>query len=205
MRKVAGCTCTGNAGNVFPATDKIKPTVSDPSMHHGTCITHVPWCMSGSLTRGGGENIGILGACATRNFTNLARGPWYKSPLWYSFYKVFWSMYMELPSNIGAIVTDIIIDLRKWVADWWRLDGLAFNPLEPNEGIMWSIMVPMRNGDDKGASIWPVYQFLCAIFPLSTMNKYFLFKPQNYKKNTNRFQSKYVDKLRRLDRVQVNV
>ena len=22
--------------------------VSDPSMHHGTCVTHVPWCMSGS-------------------------------------------------------------------------------------------------------------------------------------------------------------
>ena len=25
-------------------------------MHHGTCVTHMPWCMSGSLTRGGGEN-----------------------------------------------------------------------------------------------------------------------------------------------------
>ena len=22
-----------------------KPLVSDPSMHHGTCVTHVPWCM----------------------------------------------------------------------------------------------------------------------------------------------------------------
>ena len=46
-------------------------------MHHGTCVTHVVWCMSGSLTRVGGENIpGILGACATRNFTYLSRGPW---------------------------------------------------------------------------------------------------------------------------------
>ena len=26
-------------------------------MHHGTCVTHVPWCMSGSLTRGNGENV----------------------------------------------------------------------------------------------------------------------------------------------------
>ena len=26
-----------------------KPPVSDPGMHHGTCVTHVPWCMSGSL------------------------------------------------------------------------------------------------------------------------------------------------------------
>ena len=28
------------------------PQVSDPDMHHGTCVTHVPWCMPGSLTRG---------------------------------------------------------------------------------------------------------------------------------------------------------
>ena len=28
-----------------------KPLVSDPSMHHDTCITHVPLCMPGSLTR----------------------------------------------------------------------------------------------------------------------------------------------------------
>ena len=24
-----------------------KPLVSDPCMHHGTCVTHVPWCMPG--------------------------------------------------------------------------------------------------------------------------------------------------------------
>ena len=53
-----------------------KPLVSDPAMHHSTCVAHVPWCMSGSLARGGGENVlGIPGACATRNFTYLARGP----------------------------------------------------------------------------------------------------------------------------------
>ena len=27
-----------------------SPRVSDPDMHHGTCVTHVPWCMPGSLT-----------------------------------------------------------------------------------------------------------------------------------------------------------
>ena len=26
--------------------------VSNPDMHHGTCVTYVPWCMSGSLTSG---------------------------------------------------------------------------------------------------------------------------------------------------------
>ena len=58
-----------------------KPLVSDPDMHRGTCVTHVPWCMSGSLTSGGGENIrGIPGACATPNFMYLARGPLEKGP-----------------------------------------------------------------------------------------------------------------------------
>ena len=34
-------------------------------MHHGTCVTHLPSCMSGSLTCGGGENFPeIPGACA---------------------------------------------------------------------------------------------------------------------------------------------
>ena len=40
-RKIAGSACTRNAGKV-----------SDPNMHHGTCVTHVPWCMPGSLTCG---------------------------------------------------------------------------------------------------------------------------------------------------------
>ena len=34
-----------------------KPLLSYPGMHHGTCVTYVPWCMSGSLTRGGGETL----------------------------------------------------------------------------------------------------------------------------------------------------
>ena len=42
----------------------MKPLVSDPDMHHGTCVTHVPWCVSKSLTRFGGEHVpGIPGAC----------------------------------------------------------------------------------------------------------------------------------------------
>ena len=42
IRKIAGCAC---AGNVFPPHG-----ISDPDMHHGTCVTHVLWCMPGSLT-----------------------------------------------------------------------------------------------------------------------------------------------------------
>ena len=79
IRKIERCACTGNAGTFSPLpSSKVTAIVSDPGMLHGTCVMHMPWCMSGSLTRGGGENVpGIPGACATRNFTYLARGPCY--------------------------------------------------------------------------------------------------------------------------------
>ena len=36
----------------MPGTFSLPPRVSDPDMHHGTCVTHVPWSMPGSLTSG---------------------------------------------------------------------------------------------------------------------------------------------------------
>ena len=79
IRKIAGCACAGNAGNVFPRHRlQWKTPVSYPGMHHGTCVTHVPWCMSGLLVPGGGENVpGIPRRMRTRNFSYLARGPWH--------------------------------------------------------------------------------------------------------------------------------
>ena len=54
-----------HAGNVFPRRRfQRKPLVSHHGMHQGTCV-HVPWCMSGSLTCGDGENVpSIPSACA---------------------------------------------------------------------------------------------------------------------------------------------
>ena len=58
-----------------PPTSK-KPLVIDPGMNHDKGVTHVPWCMSGSLPRGGGENVpGIPVACTTRSLAHLVRGP----------------------------------------------------------------------------------------------------------------------------------
>ena len=62
-----------NVGTLSPPPTSKKSLVSDPGMHHGTCVAHVPWCMSGSLTRVGEENVpGIPGSCAIRNFRYLA-------------------------------------------------------------------------------------------------------------------------------------
>ena len=30
----------------------LSPLISDPDMHHGTCVTHVPGCVPGSLSSG---------------------------------------------------------------------------------------------------------------------------------------------------------
>ena len=36
----------------MPGTFSPPLRVSNPDMHHGTCVTHVSWCMPGSLTSG---------------------------------------------------------------------------------------------------------------------------------------------------------
>ena len=36
----------------MPGTFSPLSRVSDPEVHHGTCMTHVPWCMSESLNNG---------------------------------------------------------------------------------------------------------------------------------------------------------
>ena len=58
----------------MPGTFSPPPRVSNPDMH-------VPWCIPGSFNSGflcirwWGNVPGIPGACATRNFTYLVRGP----------------------------------------------------------------------------------------------------------------------------------
>ena len=34
----------------MPGTFSPPPWISDPDMHRSTCVTHVPWCIPGSLT-----------------------------------------------------------------------------------------------------------------------------------------------------------
>ena len=64
----------------MPGTLSPPPRVSDPDMHPGTCVTHVPGCMSGSLTRGfhwclwRGKRS-RHSRCTTRNSTYLVRCP----------------------------------------------------------------------------------------------------------------------------------
>ena len=77
IRKIACAHAPGMPGSFSP-----PPLISVPNMQHGTCVTHVPWCMPGSLTssflwsrRRGKIVPGIPGACATRSFMYPVRGP----------------------------------------------------------------------------------------------------------------------------------
>ena len=47
IRKTSGAHAPEMSETFSPS-----PRVSDPAMHHGTCVTSVPWCMPGSLTSG---------------------------------------------------------------------------------------------------------------------------------------------------------
>ena len=89
-----------------------KRLVSDPGMHHDTCATHVAWCLSGSLTRGGGENVtDIPGACATRNFTYLVRGICKDNPIRWIMSQLNDKGHQGYRGNISQTVYEIIIQI----------------------------------------------------------------------------------------------
>ena len=73
IRKIAGCACAGNAGNVFPRCQfQRKPLVSDPAVHHARAVMHVGI----AYLRWRGKRSRHSGRMRTRNFAYLARGPW---------------------------------------------------------------------------------------------------------------------------------
>ena len=71
-----------------------KPLVSDSDMHHGTCVTHVPWCMLESLTRGGGENVRAFPAHAQPSILGIwqeaHQDVLFKDPMSYRSRQISW-------------------------------------------------------------------------------------------------------------------
>ena len=47
----------GMPETLSPSPTSRKTLVSNPEMHHGSCVKHVSWWMSGSLTRSGGKTF----------------------------------------------------------------------------------------------------------------------------------------------------
>ena len=107
IRKIAGAHAPGMPGTFSPSLQ-----ACDPDMHHGTCVTHVPWCMPGSLTCGflwnrrRGRNVpGIPGACAICNIRYLVRGP----------------------LRLGTVVDELFHPTICWPCDYSSMLGLKFN------------------------------------------------------------------------------
>ena len=76
-----GCACTGNAGNVFPATMGKQSRHASRHVRDARAVMHAGIANSRyPLNSAAEENFpgipGIPGACTTRNFTYLVRGPY---------------------------------------------------------------------------------------------------------------------------------
>ena len=119
-----------------------KSLVSDPGMHHGTCVTRMPWCMSGSVSRGGGEDVPCIpGTCTTHNFTHLVRGPswphWGHSEGWQS-WGAFKSTYELL--NLRALKFSPMnaIYIFQWIRYFvWNFKGNLWNSTQNVLPIHW--------------------------------------------------------------------
>ena len=91
--------------------------VSDPGMHHGTCVTR-------SLTRGGGENVpSIAGACATRNFAYLSRDPY--NTVWYAAQQWKRHEQQSIPDWI-IILKTLTVLYREWNISKWTVRCMRY-------------------------------------------------------------------------------
>ena len=108
---------------------KRKTLGSDPGMHYGTCMAHVPWCMPGSLTRGGGENVpGIPGALRNPQFCVSGKRPIVSTDIWqHQPYQMNIHQLITCLTNwhvFGVIQTSTNHDLRwsqfQW-CDWYEM------------------------------------------------------------------------------------
>ena len=114
----------------IPGKFSPPPLVCEPDMHHGTCVTHMPWCMSGSL------NVPCIpGACANRDFTYLVRGPWKNCALGPVSLSVF-SLQFKFHGNLVSLARRFwhsdrykslyrcaTVACAKFVAIWWPCNG----------------------------------------------------------------------------------
>ena len=111
--------------------------VSDPGTHHGTGVRHVPWCLSGLLTRGGGENVpGIPGACAPA----ILR-------IWQEAHVI--SMYSYV---LAYTLHDDVINWKFFLRYWPFVRGIHRSPVNfPHKGqwrgaLMFSLICAWING-----------------------------------------------------------
>ena len=84
IRRIEVCACAGNVGIVFPATAGKRSRHASRHALDARAVMHVGIVNSRfPLKSVAEENVpGIPGACASRNFTYVVRGPYADGTLW---------------------------------------------------------------------------------------------------------------------------
>ena len=166
IRNIAGCACTGNAGNVSPHRRfQRKQLVNDPGIPHGTCVTHVPWCISGSLTRDGGENVpDIPGACA-RAILGIWQEPHGEHRRICSFFMSKWVMLVFKGTYCSVDVNPTLIYVYSihvpgWLQKWLNLITAPGSVSNEPGSVTWLATkylktVSWRNHTEKLTTWWP--------------------------------------------------
>ena len=104
----------------MPGTFSPPPRVSDPDMHHGMCMTHVPWCMPGSLTSG---FLWSQWRGKRSRHSRYMRNPQFyvsgKGPMGWVVHLIYNWTQMDLNIHICAIVViDVIFKIKtlQWIS-----------------------------------------------------------------------------------------
>ena len=82
-----------------------KPLISDPGMHHGTCVTHVPWCMPGPLLAVAGKTFPAFPAHAQP--VNLR--------IWQEDHWTLWNTRQWISKKLSPIKLCILQDVSHFV------------------------------------------------------------------------------------------
>ena len=132
-----GCTCAGNARNVFPATTGKQSRHASRHVLDARAVMHAGIANSRfPLNSTAGENVpGIPGACAKRNFTHLVRSPLWELCTEYSHHIaslcnispwcILWNEHRPLTMvniQLGSGTCRRMVPFGRWVPNylWWQ-------------------------------------------------------------------------------------
>ena len=135
-------------------------------MHHGTCVTHVPWCMSGSLARCGGENVPGIPAPAILRIWQEAHGVTTRKHL-----LLYWSLWRSsavhrwIPLTkvqlSRALVFSPLFSMKKMNKESiWR-NTMTLMRSDWNDKSFNNFMLSLRVEIDKGCIRLTVSTILC--------------------------------------------
>ena len=140
-------------------------------MHHGTCVTQVPWCMSGSLTCADGENVpDIPGACAPAILRIWQEAHWGE---YFNVSHVFnstfiYTVYLNIyGGNVCFRLQEILTTKGQWVwyAGFYHC-WCEYKNWSRNSGLVWSTYLKTSLSTEM-----VVYQTcFTTFFPLAVSN-----------------------------------